>query len=107
MDLEVRRGFHVYANPSGDANLAPTALSPVLGRLVEVRYPEGEAGPAGVRLYRGRVRIEGRVAMPRTGAPSVELSYQACDEGRCLPSDHPPRAALESGTSPGPLRDLG
>jgi hypothetical protein len=24
--------------------------------------------------------------MPKTGAPSLELSYQVCDETRCLPA---------------------
>jgi hypothetical protein len=85
VEVAVRRGFHLYANPSGAENLVATSLTAVLGRLVEVRYPEGEAGADGLRVYRGRFRLEGRLAMPRSGAPLVELTYQACDERRCLP----------------------
>ena len=88
VELKVGRGFHVYANPPGAANLPPTTLASVLGRVVEVRYPAGEADAAagdGVRIYRGRVALEGRVEMPKTGAPSLELHYQVCDDSRCLP----------------------
>jgi hypothetical protein len=31
------------------------------------------------------VRIEGEIESPPAGAPSLELTYQACDQGRCLP----------------------
>ena len=88
VELKVGRGFHVYANPPGVATVPPTTLVGVLGRVVEVRYPAGEADPAtgdSVRVYRGRVVLEGQVEMPKTGAPSVELRYQACDDARCLP----------------------
>ena len=94
VELKVRKGFHVYANPTGVPEAAgaaaptPTTLASVLGRAVDVRYPPGELDPAAgeaVRVYRGRVTIEGRVEMPRTGAPSLELSYQVCDDSRCLP----------------------
>jgi hypothetical protein len=88
VELKVGRGFHVYANPPGAPNLEPTSLANVLGRIVEVRYPAGEVDPAAgdpVRVYRGRVSLEGQVEMPKTGAPSVELRYQVCDDTRCLP----------------------
>jgi uncharacterized protein YyaL (SSP411 family) len=88
VELKVGRGFHVYANPSGHQDLAATALTSVLGRVLEVRYPPGEEDRAtgeGVRVYKGRVTLEGQVEMPRTGAPSVELRYQVCDDTRCLP----------------------
>ena len=93
VELKVRKGFHVYANPAGQeaaaaASPIPTSLASVLGRAVDVRYPPGEADPAAgdaVRVYRGQVRIEGRIEMPKTGAPSLELSYQVCDDSRCLP----------------------
>jgi uncharacterized protein YyaL (SSP411 family) len=85
VELRIRPGFHLYANPPGDEGLPATRLVPVLGRIVEARYPAGERGEDGALVYRGRVRIEGRVELPRTGAPSVELAYQACDESRCLP----------------------
>jgi hypothetical protein len=88
VELKVGRGLHVYANPPGAPNLEPTSLASVLGRLVEVRYPAGDEDRAAgdpVRVYRGRVSLEGQVEMPKTGAPSVELRYQVCDDTRCLP----------------------
>jgi hypothetical protein len=65
-----------------------TAISPVLGRLRGLRYPEGApfGAPAdGVRVYADRVRLEGEIEHKGGGAPSVELTYQACDDSRCLP----------------------
>jgi hypothetical protein len=85
LELKIRKGFHVYANPAGMAELTPASITAILGRLVEVSYPEGEAEGTGPLVYRGRVQIEGKVAMPKTGAPSVELAYQVCDDARCLP----------------------
>jgi len=38
-----------------------------------------------VPVYAGRVVIEGEIERRGGGAVSVELSYQACDEARCLP----------------------
>jgi hypothetical protein len=38
-----------------------------------------------VPVYAGRVVIEGEVERRGGGAASVEVSYQACDEARCLP----------------------
>ena len=88
VELKIRNGWHVNANPAG-ADLVPTKVAPVLGGLRGVRYPEGEpfgAPPNEVRVYRGRVRLTGEIAPPGGGAPAVELTYQACDATRCLPS---------------------
>jgi hypothetical protein len=63
-----------------------TSLHAVLGKVREVRYPEGR--PGGDRtppIYTGRIRIVGEIEAPPAGAPSLELTYQACDEARCLP----------------------
>jgi hypothetical protein len=86
VELRIRRGFHLYAHEAGAPGLVATRLSAILGRLEGVLYPEGEALDGGPRAYRGKVRIEGRIAMPKTGGPSLELEYQACDDARCLPA---------------------
>jgi uncharacterized protein YyaL (SSP411 family) len=92
VELTLRRGWHVNANPAGPS-LVATTLEPVLGELRDVRYPPGEAVDpgAGGAVYRGTVRLEGEVRHvgevrhEGAGAPAVELRYQACDETRCLP----------------------
>jgi hypothetical protein len=61
----------------------------VLGGLRNVRYPvaeswDGGAGP--VPVYRGRVVIEGEVERRGGGAVGLEVTYQACDDHRCLPA---------------------
>jgi hypothetical protein len=53
-----------------------------------VRYPEGEpfgSPPNRIPAYRGQVSLEGEIDHPGGGAPAVELTYQACDDTRCLP----------------------
>jgi hypothetical protein len=85
IDLEIRRGFHLNANPAGDRALVATSVAGVLGPVRNVRYPDGEPGPQGAAIYCGRVRIEGEVERRGGGAAAVELAYQACDERRCLP----------------------
>jgi uncharacterized protein len=88
VELAVRAGWHVNANPAGPG-LVPTSVAGLVGRLRAVRYPpaerwEGGAGP--VPVYRGRVAIAGEIERRGGGAAGVEVSYQACDDARCLPT---------------------
>ena len=88
LELAVRRGWHVNANPAG-AGLEPLKVSGVLGRVRGVRYPAGEAwdgGAGAVPVYAGKVAIEGEIEHRGGGAPAVEIAYQACDDSRCLPA---------------------
>jgi uncharacterized protein YyaL (SSP411 family) len=88
LELAFRRGWHANANSAGPG-LMPTKVSGVLGRLRNVRYPEGQPWDGGggpVPVYAGRVVIEGEIEHRGGGAPAVEVEYQACDESRCLPS---------------------
>jgi hypothetical protein len=88
VEIAVRKGWHLNAHPAG-AGLVATAIGGVVGRLRNVRYPAGEAwdGGAGpVPVYRGRVAIEGEIERTGGGAAGVEVTYQACDDARCLPA---------------------
>ncbi len=87
LELDVRRGWHANANPAGEG-LVATSVTGVLGSLRNLRYPAGEAWEGGggpVPVYRGHVVIEGEIERRGGGAPAVELTYQACDDARCLP----------------------
>ena len=87
VEMTVRKGWHVNANPPGPG-LVPTAVAGVVGRLRNVRYPAGEVWDGGggpVAVYRGRVTIEGEVERQGSGAGGIEVGYQACDDARCLP----------------------
>jgi uncharacterized protein YyaL (SSP411 family) len=87
VEIAVRKGWHVNGHPAGPG-LVATAVAGVVGGVRHVRYPAGEtwdggAGP--VPVYRGRVTVEGEVERRGGGAASLEVTYQACDETRCLP----------------------
>jgi hypothetical protein len=87
VEMTVRKGWHVNANPSGPG-LVATGVAGVVGRLRNVRYPAGEAWDGGggpVPVYQGRVTIEGEVERQSSGAGGIEVGYQACDDARCLP----------------------
>jgi hypothetical protein len=88
VELDIRSGWHVNANPSSVPSLVPTTIVAVLGRLRNVRYPEGQPlspGNEPLLVYHGRLGITGEIEAPEAGAPSLELTYQACDDHRCLP----------------------
>jgi hypothetical protein len=87
VELAVKKGWHVNANPAG-AGLVPLSVAGVIGKVRGVRYPAAETwdgGAGAVPVYAGRVVVEGEIERRGGGAVSVELSYQACDEARCLP----------------------
>jgi uncharacterized protein YyaL (SSP411 family) len=85
--LQIAPGWHLQANPATEEYLVATE---VRGegecRLRNVRYPQGERfasrySPQPVAVYSGRVEITGEVSGPQR----LSLSYQPCDETRCLP----------------------
>jgi len=87
VELGVRKGWHVNANPAGP-DLVPVSVAGVVGRVRDVRYPSGVAwdgGAGAVPVYTGRVVIEGEIERCGGGAAGVEVRYQACDDTRCLP----------------------
>jgi uncharacterized protein YyaL (SSP411 family) len=82
--LEIAAGWHVNANPASMEFLIPTRVA---GAVREVAYPTGERqhfafADAELAVYSGPVAITGQAA---AGAPAVRLTYQACDDDRCLP----------------------
>jgi hypothetical protein len=87
VELTIRDGWHVNANPAGEAFLLPLVVSGAAGALRGVSYPAAEpfrASPASepIPAYRGRVQVRGEAAV---NAPGLSVTYQACDASRCLP----------------------
>jgi uncharacterized protein YyaL (SSP411 family) len=98
VSVAIKEGWHLYANPTGLANLKPTTLVLRAGQpaeLVGVEYPAGTPkvldANAGQRvpLYEGAVRLKVRLRLDQaaTSPPEtlkLELRYQACDDRLCL-----------------------
>ena len=84
IDLEIRDGWHVNANPASLEFLIPTRVEgPVRG----VSYPAGESfrfefAPEEILVYSGKTSIAGSV---EPGVSDLRVTYQACDDRRCLP----------------------
>jgi len=81
VELRIEDGWHVNANPASSEFLIPTEVG---GDVDDVRYPEGERlsfsfTDDAIAVYSDAVTLEGTL----TGA-SVILTYQACDDTRCL-----------------------
>ncbi len=82
--LEIDTGWHINANPASSELLVPTTVAGDVRSLV---YPRGrqmrfDFADEEVTVYVGQTAIRGEVAAE---AGSVTLTYQACDERRCLP----------------------
>ncbi len=89
LELAIRDGWHVNAHPASDPSLVATEVAAGTGRLRSLRYPEGEDLKAALaetplRVYAGRVVITGEVDTKGGAPPLLRLTYQACDESRCL-----------------------
>ncbi len=84
--LAVEPGWHLNANPASEPFLVPTALAGRGLELRNLRYPAGEPLRMGfeekpLAAYAGRVELAGELQ----GTGSLVLTYQPCDETRCLP----------------------
>jgi thiol:disulfide interchange protein len=77
LHITVKEGWHVNANPALLRFLVPTQVKDGERPVRGLRYPEAER-------YEGSVTIEGEVEASGDGPVSVSLTYQACDEERCL-----------------------
>jgi uncharacterized protein YyaL (SSP411 family) len=90
VDLAIEEGWHINAHPASLPLLIPTEVRSEGGRIRNVRYPSGELlghlpSGEGVRIYRGTVIIEGEIEVGAGDSPALSLTYQPCDDARCLP----------------------
>ena len=98
VSLAIKKGWHIYANPTGVDVFNPTTLVLDPGQAatdLHVDYPPGRTkvlgslGAEKVSLYEGNVNIPFRVTLPRdarVGKTTVvlRLKYQPCDDRVCL-----------------------
>src|SRR5436305_8184368 len=87
--LEIEPGWHLQANPASEAYLLPTALRAEGAELRALRYPPGEEITLGfahhpLAVYRGTVEIAGELGAVTPGSRLL-LTFQPCDDARCLP----------------------
>jgi uncharacterized protein YyaL (SSP411 family) len=97
--VTIADGWHIYANPSGIAELKSTTLG-LAARddrgvsLLKVSYPTGELkllgslGTEKVALYEGKVEFSARLNLAQNAKPGaleipLKLSYQACNDRLC------------------------
>jgi uncharacterized protein YyaL (SSP411 family) len=98
VSLTIRSGWHIYANPTGVGNLAPTklALEPDQAASdLQVSYPVGQPrvlgslGSEKVALYEGMIEIPVRLTLSPSAKAGkftlvLRLKYQACNNNVCL-----------------------
>jgi uncharacterized protein YyaL (SSP411 family) len=94
--LEVAPGWHLQANPPSESFLVATTVAAQGAELRQVSYPAGEPlrvafSSRPVASYQGRVELAGEIATPAGrhdspgGGTRLLVTYQVCDDRRCLP----------------------
>jgi DsbC/DsbD-like thiol-disulfide interchange protein len=98
LKIEVNKGWHIYANPVGDATLEPNATTVKVSgkgkpKLIRVDYPEGklkqesiEKTTVAYKVYEGTVTIKATVQRAANDREplSFAIELNACKEGKCL-----------------------
>ncbi|OYW21977.1 MAG: hypothetical protein B7Z55_05175 [Planctomycetales bacterium 12-60-4] len=96
--LTVAPGWHINANPAKPEGFPATEVS-FKGKkgtlLKDVKFPPGKSiqmpdQDEPVSVYFGKVDVFGKLVVPAEAAGMTEemeivVTYQACDENRCLP----------------------
>ncbi len=91
MILSIADGWHINAHEPGNESLIPLNVELVgaEGLTLAVTYPDSEtfAGPVGAMQVHSRaatIRLTIRADGSVTGSPQLALTYQACDDTKCL-----------------------
>ena len=98
LHLKIASGWHINANPVGQANLIPTTLAvdtDTFMEIIDVAYPNGrsarfEFSDEFLNVYEGNLTIPLKLklkpnAIPKTNAQvTLKLTYQPCNETECL-----------------------
>ena len=89
LTIEVEPGWHLNANPASESFLVPTEVRSEGAEVRNLRYPVGTErelayGQRPLAVYEGSVDIEGE-ARPQGPGAALILTYQPCDDSKCLP----------------------
>ena len=94
--LKIAAGWHVNANPAGQANLIPTTLTLNTDApmdIIDIAYPNGrsarfEFSNKPVNVYEGNLTIPLKLKQKsnhkRNTQVTLKLTYQPCSETECL-----------------------
>ena len=99
VQLQIAEGWHIHANPAGDADLDIATEIEIESQLdlalTNMRYPAGKKvdrveGERPMFLYLGKVDVFGEIEVPAEAVGKREelvlfVTYQACNDNRCLP----------------------
>jgi uncharacterized protein len=90
--LTIDKGWHIYANPPGQEDLADTATTISVGgpaKAEAIDYPAGklvkDKSIGDYKVYEDQVTITAKVRRPPSGGPiDLSIKVQACSEQKCL-----------------------
>src|SRR6516162_1108235 len=93
--LTIDKGWHLYANPVGNADLADSQTAVSVSSKnklqdVKVEYPEGKLVKDKVvgdyKTYEGKVTIKATVSRAKGDTEPLDMAVkvQACSESQCL-----------------------
>jgi hypothetical protein len=99
VQLQIADGWHVHANPPGDAEIDIATEVEIDSKLElelkNLRYPAGKKTDRGPDekpqlLYTGKVSVFGEIEVPAATAGRRDdvvllVNYQACNDKKCLP----------------------
>jgi hypothetical protein len=89
LTLAIEPGWHVQTNPAAASYLMPTTIRAEGAEVRNLRYPPGHEvtttfAPEPLAAYEGTVEITGELGALTPGA-RLHLTFQACNDVRCLP----------------------
>jgi len=86
VEIEIAPGWHAYAPMTANREFQPLQLRAAPGcEIRALGWPEPVSLEEGAAVYRGAIVVRGEIRCEAGTVPAVQLSFQACDETRCLP----------------------
>ena len=89
--MKIQDGWHIYANPPGQEDLADTATTVVVGgagKAEAIQYPTGklvkDKAIGDYKVYEDTVTITAKVRRVGSGPIDVTVKLQACSDTKCL-----------------------